>query len=120
MSGPFDVDSEDLKVRSRREGGAIVLSAEGEVTVFSSPALREVLRRAAEEKPGRLVLDLSQTSYIDSSGVATLVEALQSVNRHQGQLVLAGMNDRVRGVFEIARLHTVFRIASDVQEALRP
>ena len=120
MSGPFDCDSEDLKVRSRREGGAIVLSAEGEVTVFSSPALREVLRRAADEKPGRLVLDLSQTSYIDSSGVATLVEALQSVNRHKGQLVLAGMNDRVRGVFEIARLDTVFRIASDVQEALRP
>ena len=119
MSGPFDCDSEDLKVRSRREGNATVLSAEGEVTVFSSPALREVLRRAADEKPGRLILDLAQTSYIDSSGVATLVEALQRVGRHKGKLVLAGMNNRVRGVFEIARLDAVFQIAADVQEALR-
>ena len=57
--------------------------------------------------------------YIDSSGVATLVEALQIVNRYGGRLVLVGMTARVRGVFEIARLDTVFALASSVEEALR-
>jgi anti-sigma B factor antagonist len=118
MTGPYDVQTEDLTVQSQREGDAAVLAIQGEVTVFSSPALRQALRSAVADGPERLVLDLAGTTYIDSSGVATLVEALQSTSRAKHKLVLAGMNDRVRGVFEIARLHTVFTVASDVQEAL--
>ena len=119
MTGPYDIQTEDLKVESRREADAVVLAIAGEVTVFSSPALRQVLRQAVGEHPGRLVLDLAGTTYVDSSGVATLVEALQSTSRTKGKLVLAGMTDRVRGVFEIARLDTVFLTAPTVQEALR-
>jgi len=119
MTGSFEAEGEDLRVTTRREGDAMVLSAQGEVTVFSSPTLREAIRQIAAEKPPRLIFDLADTSYIDSSGVATLVEALQVVNRYRGKLVLAGMNPRVRGVFEIARLHTVFLVASNVQEALK-
>jgi anti-sigma B factor antagonist len=119
MTGPYDVQTEDLKVVSRREADAVVLAIHGEVTVFSSPALRQVLRRVVGEKPERVVLDLAGTTYVDSSGVATFVEALQSTSRAKGKLVLAGMNERVRGVFEIARLDTVFTVARDVQEALR-
>jgi len=108
-----------LEIETRQEAAGVVVRARGEVTVFSSPALRESLRKIAELRPPRLVLDLAETRYVDSSGVATLVEALQTVQRYRGRLILAGMNPRVRGVFEIARLDTVFPTASGVEEALK-
>jgi len=108
-----------LEIQTREEPGGTVVLARGEVTVFSSPALREALRKIAESKPPRVVLNLSETRYIDSSGVATLVEALQLVQRHKGKLILAAMNQRVRGVFEIARLDSLFSVAGTVEEALK-
>jgi anti-sigma B factor antagonist len=118
MGDRFDLGDEDLRVEVRNEGKATILATRGEVTAFTSPVLRQSLRTATASKPALVVMDLSATPYIDSSGVATLVEALQIVQRYEGKLVLAGMNDRVRGVFEIARLQSVFPIASSVEEAL--
>lgn len=120
MSSVFDPDAEDLVIESRREAGATVLTLRGEVTVFSSPGLRDTLRDVLGSQPGRVVLDLTETGYVDSSGVATFVEALKMVRQHQGELVLAGISDRVRGVFEIARLADVFRMVPSVEEALEP
>ena len=67
---------------------------------------------------GRLVLDLSQVDYMDSSGVATLVEALQQCRTRQTALVLSGLQARVRSVFEIAKLDSVFTIRTDLDAAL--
>lgn len=120
MSTGFDTNDQDLQIASRQEGRTTVLSLRGEVTVFSSPELREALRKVLEGRPGRIVLDLSQTRYVDSSGVATFVEALKMVRRHDGEMVLAGVGKRVRGVFEIARLADVFRMVPTVEEALEP
>jgi anti-sigma B factor antagonist len=118
MASRLDAD-DDLEIASRQESGATVVTARGEVTVFSSPAMRESLRKIAESQPSRVVLDLSGVRYIDSSGVATFVEAMQTIQRHKGKLVLAGLNPRVRGVFEIARLDSVFVMVASVQEALQ-
>lgn len=116
---PLDPDEPGLEIATRQEGTSTVVEARGEVTVFTSPALREALRKIVQAKPPLVVLDLSQTRYVDSSGVATLVEALQTVRRNQGRLVLAGISDRVRGVFEIARLDNIFPMLPTVAEALK-
>ncbi len=119
MSNGFNLDGEDLVIESRREAGATVLTLRGEVTVFSSPGLRDTLHKMAGERPGRIVMDLSETTYVDSSGVATFVEVLNMVRQHEGDLVLAGISDRVRGVFEITRLADLFRMVPSVEEALK-
>ncbi|KPJ75962.1 MAG: hypothetical protein AMS14_02725 [Planctomycetes bacterium DG_20] len=118
MSSRFDLEGEDLVIESRREGDATVVALRGEVTVFSSPDLRSRLREIVDALPGRIVMDLTETTYVDSSGVATFVEVLKMVRGHEGDLVLAGISDRVRGVFEIARLADVFRMTGSVEEAL--
>jgi anti-sigma B factor antagonist len=69
-------------------------------------------------KPKKLVVDLSQVSYIDSSGLAVLIEAMQNVERYGGKFHLAGLQDGVKPIFEIARLDQVFRIFSDADAAL--
>lgn len=99
------------------QDGVVVARPVGEVDLASSPTLRTKLTQIVSESPARLVLDLSQVPYMDSSGVATLVEALQQSRRHSTVLVLASLQDRVRSVFEIARLDTVFDIQPDLTSA---
>jgi anti-sigma B factor antagonist len=65
-----------------------------------------------------VVVDVSDVPHMDSSGVATLVEALQKVKRYKGRLVLVGMQDRVKSVFEISRLTELFEIKPRLAEVL--
>lgn len=108
---PLDVDRE---VRD----GAVVLRPQGEIDLSRSPSLRTEIFQAQRERPPRLVIDLSDVPYMDSSGVATLVEALQNSRKQGSALVLCGLGEKVRSIFEIARLDTVFRIEPDVDAAL--
>jgi len=116
---PFG-DEPDLVIDIRRQADAAVVSPRGEVTVFTSPALRLRLREVITDGARRIVMDLSAVAYVDSSGVATFVDALREVRQNQGRLILAGVSPRVRGVFEIARLDTLFTMTETVEEALEP
>jgi len=118
MSREFEMDDQDLAITTRREGNALVVALDGEVTVFSSPMLRERLRELVDTGPKQLILNLLDVKYVDSSGVATFVEALRLARERQGNMVLAHVNPRVRGVLEIARLDTLFTIVDTVEEAL--
>ncbi len=70
-----------------------------------------------EGKPGRLIIDLSQVPYMDSSGVATLVEAMQIARRNKTELILCALPSKVFSIFEIARLDMVFKIVDTLEEA---
>jgi anti-sigma B factor antagonist len=110
--------NDDAAVDIQEKDGAVVLTPEGDIDLGRSPALRTSLRQAQSRAPRRLVVDLAGVDYMDSSGVATLVEALQNSRRTGTPLVLCGMNQKVRSIFEIARLDTVFQIAPDLTAAL--
>jgi len=87
-----------------------VLAVAGEVDMTSSPQLRKALIEVCNGAPERLVVDLSAVTYTDSSGMATLVEALRRMRESGGELVLRGLPDRIMAVFRLARLDEVFRI----------
>ena len=95
-----------------------VLPLEGEIDLHVAPGIAASLKSMLEEKPKQLVVDLSRVSYIDSSGLAVLIEAMQNVNGYGGKFALAGLQDGVRPIFEIARLDQVFRIYPDADSAL--
>ena len=76
------------------------------------------LRQMIAKKPKRLVVNLSGVTYLDSSGLAVLIEAMQNVEKYGGKFALAGMQETVRSIFEIARLDQVFHIFTDVDSAL--
>jgi anti-sigma B factor antagonist len=95
-----------------------VLPLEGEVDLHVSPGIAASLNEMIKEKPQQLVVDLSRVSYIDSSGLAVLIEAMQNVTAYGGKFALAGLQEGVRPIFEIARLDQVFRIFPDVDAAL--
>ena len=94
-----------------------VISLEGEIDLHVSPRIAATLIAAVKEKPRNLIVDLAQVSYIDSSGLAVLIEAMQSIEKYGGKFALAGLQENVKPIFEIARLDQVFRIFPDVDSA---
>ena len=95
-----------------------VFPLEGEIDLHVSPGIATSLKSMIADKPKQLVVDLSRVTYIDSSGLAVLIETMQSMNGYGGKFSLAGLQEGVRPIFEIARLDQVFRIYPDVDSAL--
>jgi anti-sigma B factor antagonist len=94
-----------------------VLPLEGEIDLHVSPRIAASLQALIAAKPEQVVVDLSKVSYIDSSGLAVLIEGMQNVTAYGGKFALAGLQETVRPIFEIARLDQVFRIFPDVSAA---
>ncbi len=107
----------ELTIHVEEQDGIVTIRPEGEVDLAHSPSLRHRLMEVIATGPSKLILNLADVPYMDSSGVATLVEALQQCRGRDATLVLAAMQTRVRSVFEIARLDTVFTICDDLQTA---
>lgn len=103
----------------RRVNGATVVVAVGEIDMRQSPDFHRALVELVAERPFRLVIDLTQVSYIDSSGVGTLVEIFRRVKGYQGKLALVAPAPRVMSMFEITRLNQFFHIVATEQEALQ-
>ena len=108
-----------ISVKSEVREGATFVIPFGDIDLTASPVLRQELKKIQASRPQRLVIDLAQVSYMDSSGVATLVEAMQVARRNSTRMVLCCLQERVRSIFEIARLDTVFLIAVDVETAMK-
>jgi anti-sigma B factor antagonist len=109
--------SEQVIRNQEKLADGVCVALAGEVDLSRSPELRSALLELVKTRPVRLVVDLSGVPYMDSSGVATLVEALQQQRRHQGKMVLCGLQPKVRSIFEIARLDMVFTIVEDPGKA---
>ncbi|MDD3518991.1 MAG: STAS domain-containing protein [Chromatiales bacterium] len=106
-----------MKHEITRQGDVTVIALGGDVDLETSPKARELLLAAVKDSR-RVLVDLSGVSYIDSSGVATLVEALQTARKQRGELALAAVSESARRVFELARLDKVFTIHATVAEGL--
>lgn len=110
--------ADGLTINTENRGTAVIVSPVGDIDLAGSPTLRVELKKIQGGSISKLVINLSQVPYMDSSGVATLVEALQITRRGNTKLVLCALQDRVRSIFEIARLDTVFTIVDSVETAL--
>src|ERR1700716_2553054 len=95
-----------------------VLPLESEIDLHVSPRVAPSPQAMISDKAPRIVVDLSRVNYIDSSGLAVLVEAMQNVEEYGGKFALAGLQENVRSIFETARLDQVFLIYPHVDAAL--
>ena len=97
---------------------ANVFSPEGAIDLHVAPEIRASLRSMIDKKPKRLVVDLSRVPYIDSSGLAVLIGAMQSLEHEGGLFMLAGAQEAVRLILESARLDQYFLLFPNVDAAL--
>jgi anti-sigma B factor antagonist len=101
----------------REESGAVVVAFAGDVDLEHSPKAREVLLEAIARGKNTFV-DLSGVTYIDSSGVASLVEAFQRTREGNSRFALVAVNPAALRVFQLARLDKVFKIHETLAEGL--
>lgn len=110
-------DNDHLVIRQERFDGGIVLMPIGDIDLSRSPDLLAEITAISKQHPQRLIVDLAEVDYMDSSGVAVLVLAYKLLTGGGSRLILCGMKDKVRAIFEIARLDTVLTIVSDTATA---
>lgn len=112
-------DSDSFVKTEDKGDGAVVLVPTGDIDMSRSPELRGAIRDAfGVNNINRLVIDLEGVGYMDSSGLATLVEAMRTAKTSGVALKLSSMSERVRALFDIAKLDRVFDIVETREAAL--
>jgi len=103
------IQASDINVLVTRKDSQAMVVVAGRVTIDTSPHLRSVLLRLLRRESGDVVvIDLSKVSYLDTSGFATLVEALKAARECSVKLRLVGVNGQVRVLAEIVELTRIF------------
>lgn len=114
------ISDSDVMTSARQAGDALVVALRGELDLHNSPELRtQLLDLLARTRSSRLVVDMGQVPYMDSSALAVLVEVLKKLMKTKGRVFLFALQPRVKGLLEIARLSSIFVICANEQEALK-
>jgi anti-sigma B factor antagonist len=90
-----------------------VLSLEGRLDASSARDIKEKVGSLSRENRVNLVIDMAGVDFIDSSGLGSLVSSLRTVNKLGGDIKISALQDQVRAVFELTRLHRIFGIYDD-------
>jgi anti-sigma B factor antagonist len=106
-----------MTIATREQPEATIVDVNGDVDMGTSPALRKTLLESLKTTP-RLVVNLGGVRYIDSSGIASLVEVLKEARNKKRRLVLFGLSTGVREVLQLTRLNKIFEIRETEEQAL--
>jgi anti-sigma B factor antagonist len=110
-----------VRISARRVEHATILDVTGNIDMSNSPEVRKaLLAEIRAKRASRVVLNLSSVEYIDSSGVASLIEGLKASREAGQRFVLFGLNESAREVLKISRLLKLFEIYDSEAQAIAP
>jgi anti-sigma B factor antagonist len=101
-----------------KDNGIAVVNVQGEVDVYTAPRLREELHRSLDQGSHKLVVNLADVAYMDSSGLGVLIGALKRAREENGDLVVAAPNARIARILEVTGLSKIFNVRDTVDEAV--
>jgi len=109
-----------VKLNTRQIGDVSVVDVAGRITLGEgSSALRDSVREMVSKGQKKILLNLGEVSYIDSSGIGELVSAFTTVTNGGGQLKLLNLTKRVKDLLQITKLYTVFDVHESEVSAIR-
>lgn len=108
-----------MQIVARASDGFTIFDISGDIDLAHSPQMRKALLGEIKEKRiPKVLLNLKNVRYIDSSGIASLVEGLKASRDVGSRLILFGLSHNVREVMQLSRLQKIFEIFDDEQQAL--
>ena len=107
-----------FKITSEKKDAIALVHVEGEIDMFTSPNLRDTLLPFFKPETPAVIVDLSGVTFMDSSGIATLVEGLQWSKKEGRKFILAGLGETVFNALSLTKLDNVFSIEPDANAAL--
>jgi len=109
-----------VKLTTRQVGDVTVIDATGRITLGEGAStFRDLIRDLATKGNKKLLVNLGDVSYIDSSGIGEMVSGFTTVTNHGGQLKLLSLSKRVKDLLQITKLYTVFEVFDDEAAAVR-
>ena len=110
-----------MEISARRAGKITIFDISGHIDLATSPELRKaLLHEIHERRRARVVVNLTAVGYMDSSGLASLIEGLKASRDTGSRFVLFGLNTTLREVFHISKLTTFFEICDNEEQAVAP
>lgn len=107
-----------MAVRTEMNKDIMVCHIDGDIDITSSPDIKKTFDKLIAQKTPRIIVNLARVTYVDSSGLATLVEIFKNMKTYGGKLRLAGISPKVKSLFEITKLDRLFDIMNSEEEAL--
>jgi len=108
-----------LEVETRPvDNGVTVLAPTGRLDVAGAPALKEAIVELVKNGAPKVVIDMEGVSFVDSTGLGSVISALKQIRNNQGEMRLAAPNQQARVVLELTTLDRVFPYYATVEEAL--
>jgi anti-sigma B factor antagonist len=109
-----------MEISTRQSGDSTIVDVTGDITLYNSPEVRKVLLGLLKDKHAlRVIVNMKSVKYIDSAGVASLVEGLKMSRELKSGFALYGLSPAAREVLELTRLIKVFEVHESEEEALR-
>jgi anti-sigma B factor antagonist len=96
----------------------VVCYLDGELDINTSPQIKKSFDKLISKKTPKVVINFKGLSYVDSSGLATLVEILKNMRIYGGRMRLTNLSAKIRGLFEITKLERLFEIFPDEEAAV--
>ncbi|MFA6637014.1 MAG: STAS domain-containing protein [Candidatus Omnitrophota bacterium] len=107
-----------MQINFEEKSGIAVFKVTGDIDINSSPDMKKGFEKVFKDKKDKVVIDLGDVGYVDSSGLATIVEIFKNMRIYGGKLKLAGLSDKVMGLFEITKLDRLFDISGSSDDAV--
>ena len=108
-----------MQVKQEDKNGVMICQVSGEIDINSAPQMKKIFDKLVNEKKEKLIINLKDVSYVDSSGLATMVEILKGLRSYGGKLKLSNLSTKVKNLFEITKLEKLFDIAQEEEEAIK-
>jgi anti-sigma B factor antagonist len=109
---------EEMEIRSHEKHGVLVLSLKGRLDFTTSNTLKEEILKHITEGRNRILLNLNQIDFVNSSGLGTLVSILKEIRLAKGRMALTNLATYVQEIFEITQLSHIFEIFTSEAEAM--
>lgn len=108
-----------MKITTRTVGDVTILDCSGKITLGEGTmAVRNTVREVLKNGGRKIILNLGDVNYIDSSGIGELVSTYTSVTNQGGKLILLNLTKKIQELLAITKLLTVFEVHDDEQKAL--
>jgi|SRR5215472_3872182 len=107
-----------MEIKEETRGKVKIIGLRGKLDANSSPAVEKQLQALMDRGQERVVLDLTELTYISSLGLRVFIAVAKGIQKANGKLALAGLNDHIYEIFKIARFTNIFSIYPSCEEAV--
>lgn len=108
-----------MEISQRNNGQVTILDIHGEIDLYNTPEIEMLTRKLAKEGKTRILINLREAPYIDSTGLGMLLNIQKELQRVSGALKLTGFSPGLRKIFEMTKLITRFEVFESEEDALK-